>query len=127
MYLDVSFQPRFSVDHLEILLDIPRPSRVEDGQYSIPNDSVDVAIQNYNCIGCPTLSNTTVDQEVRASPGSHGLLLDPPSSSMNVDQDCRALPGSPGLLCPGQAMLAEDTGIANPSVVYLEGEAGNEV
>ena len=58
--------------------------------------------------------SVTVDQEGRASPGSPGLLLDPPSSSMNGG--LVVLSGNPKALCPlgdqrslcGRATLAED-------------------
>jgi hypothetical protein len=53
-------------------------------------------------------------RNVRAScvpTGSPGLLLDPPSSSMNGG--LVVLSGNPKALCPGQAMLASDTGGEN--------------
>ena len=63
----------------------------------------------------PVVTNmpTIVDQDGRASPGSPGLLLDPPSSSMNGG--LVVLSGNPKALYTRQAMLAEDT--AEPQVV----------
>ena len=61
-----------------------------------------------------------VDQygrNVRASPGSLGLLLDPPSSSMNGG--LVVLPGNPEALCPGQTKFAEDT---EASSVFVYGQ-----
>jgi hypothetical protein len=57
----------------------------------------------YECVG------VFVDQDCRASPGSPGLLLDPPSSSMNGG--LVVLSGNPKALCTGQAMLAGDTAV----------------
>ena len=97
-----------------VVADVKSAFGVAKASEGIQNASVTVSEKpNEQYTGTIVDQDGRVGTRVRASPGSPGLLLDPPSSSMNGG--LVVLPGNPEALYPRQAMLAEDT--AEPQVV----------